>query len=121
MIRKTSVKKLPKPQSTRFALELVPFTPGTPKWPFRTVHAHPSPLDLQYSSARVSLSAWPPGYSRSVPRLPDMTAFLTKCSRVTVVIMGLIPRTIFIFTLIFGFVFNYFFRGMLYVFHNILT
>lgn len=51
VIHKTFSKKLPKPQSTVFALELVPFPPGTPKWPFRTVPAHLSPLDLQYSSA----------------------------------------------------------------------
>lgn len=51
VIHKTSSKKLPKPQNTGFSLELVPFPPGTPIWPFRTLHAHPSPLDLQYSSA----------------------------------------------------------------------
>lgn len=51
VIHKTSSKNLPKPQSTRFALELVDFPLGTPKWPFRTVHAHPGPLDLQYYSA----------------------------------------------------------------------
>jgi len=79
-------------------LELVPFPPGTPEWPFRHAHAQvlwsqdhniptpkcPGQLDLLATAG-------------SRPRLPDTAGFLTKCSRLAMVIMVLTPRTFYIF------------------------